>query len=42
MLADGQTTEVRVVTVMSSDDEGLITRHCDYFDPLTVIAHLDG
>lgn len=39
--AAGQETEVRVVTVMSIED-GLITRHCDYWDARTVINQLRG
>jgi steroid delta-isomerase-like uncharacterized protein len=38
--AAGRSTEVRVVTVMSLDDEGLITRHCDYWDARTVLTQL--
>ena len=38
--AAGQTTEVRLVTVLAFDSSGLISRHCDYWDGRTVLAQL--
>jgi steroid delta-isomerase-like uncharacterized protein len=38
--AAGQTTEVRLVTVMTFNPDGLITLHCDYWDAKTVLAQL--
>lgn len=38
--AAGHTTQVRVVTVMSLSDDGLITSHCDYWDARTLLAQL--
>ena len=38
--AAGRVTEARLVTVMAFDDEGLIKRHCDYWDARAVLAQL--
>jgi len=38
--AAGRTTEVRLVTILAFNDDGLITRHCDYWDARSVLAQI--
>jgi steroid delta-isomerase-like uncharacterized protein len=38
--AAGKRTEVPLVTVMTFNPEGLISRHCDYWDANAVLAQL--
>ena len=37
----GRSTEVRLVTILAFDEQGRITRHCDYWDARSVLAQLD-
>lgn len=40
--AAGKSSEVRLVTILEFDGDGLIRRHCDYWDARAVLAQLGG